>query len=177
MNALLNMRLDKSSDDFIQILKITQNDLSNKDTTKLVKIYRDLVDVLDSEPTPYSDRQMRVITAIKDLGSDIWITLTARNYNVSHMVDCVADLQPLRDDVMQYISNSQDVEAMLKYIGLNYVPNDIGSLFITEAGEIVHMFSIFETYVAYLSEGIQPLVINSKPTDNVEFYKEEENEQ
>jgi len=56
MNALLNMRLDKSSDDFIQILKITQNDLSNKDTTKLVKIYRDLVDVLDSEPTPYSDR-------------------------------------------------------------------------------------------------------------------------
>jgi len=101
MNALLNMRLDKSSDDFIQILKITQNDLSNKDTTKLVKIYRDLVDVLDSEPTPYSDRQMRVITAIKDLGSDIWITLTARNYNVSHMVDCVADLQPLRDDVMQ----------------------------------------------------------------------------
>lgn len=63
-------------------------------------------------------------------------------------------------------------------VGLHSVPNDIGSLFITEiAGEIVHMFSIFETYVAYLSEGIQPLVINSKPTDNVEFYKEEENEQ
>ena len=176
-NVLLDMRLDKSSDDFIKVLRIAQNDLANKSTQQLAKIYLDLLDVYDNEPTPFSNGQMRVIMAIKDLGSDVWSTLTLRGQNVAQLIDYVGDVQILHDHVMRHISDSQDVSAILRRIGIHHTPDDIGSLFISESddGDIIHLFSIFEN-IAYMSESLTALVINGEPTDNVDFYKQEQSE-
>jgi len=176
-SVLLDMRLDKSSDDFIEILRITQNDLANKSTQKLAQIYLDLIDVYDNEPAPFSNNQMRVINAIKDLGSDIWSTLALRKYNMANLVDYVGDIQILHDHIMQHISDGQDVSAILRRTGLTTVPDDIGSLFISESddGDIIHLFSIFET-VAYMSESLTALVINGECTDNYDFYFQEQSE-
>ena len=175
-NILLDMRLDKSSDDFIKVLRITQNDLANKKTNQLVKIYSDLCEVYDNEPTPFSDNQIRVTEAIASLASDIWITLSLRKHNVASLVDCIGDIQILNEDIMLHISNSQDIRAFLNDIGINEIPDDIGALYVTSIdGGITHMFSAFET-IGYLSESLQALVINGEPTGNVDFYKQEQSE-
>jgi len=176
-NALLDMRLDKSSDDFIKILRITQNDLANKSTDKLVKIYKDLLDVYDNEPAPFSNNQMRIINAIKDLGSDVWSTLTLRKYNMANLVDCVGDVEILHNHIMRHISDSKDIDATLRRTGLAAAPDDVGSLFISESddGDIIHLFSIFEN-IAYMSESLTALVINGECTYNYNFYFQEQSE-
>lgn len=174
-NILRELRLDKSSDDFINILRMTREDITYKSKPQLSKIYADLVDLYDNEPTPFSGNQIRVIEAITSLGSIIWMELTKRNYDMSTLVDCVADIQVLDECTMTYISNSQDVKDMLNHVGLEE-HSDIGAVYITEKdGEIIHMFSTFET-VGYLSERLTPLVINGNLTKQAQDYKEEENE-